>query len=159
MKFTWKALILAPLLAPLICSGALAIATSPDSWFFEFLFLFVLGAFISYGATIVLLLPCLILISKRMTPTLLLTSILGAVLGMVSCLLLLLQLWKSSGPDSGPPQDTFAEFLLRWFADPSALLFLMFPFAGLVTAAAVWFFSNRRAQISQSGTNVWSGRA
>ena len=148
MKFTWKALFLAPLPVPLICSGVLAIATSPNSWFFGFLFFFVLGAFISYGATIFLFLPCLFLISKRMTPTLLLTCILGAVLGVVSCLPVMWVEWKSSGPDSGPPQDTIAEFLLRWLADPSALLLLMFPFAGLVTAAAYWFLSREQPQIS-----------
>jgi hypothetical protein len=148
MKFTWKAIILSPLLVPLICSGVLAIATASNSWFFGFLLFFILGAFISYGATIFLFLPCLFLTSKWITPTLLLTCILGAALGVVSSLPVMWMAWKSSGPDSGPPQDTFAEFFLQWFADPSALLFLIFPFAGLVTAAAYWFLSREQPQLS-----------
>jgi hypothetical protein len=57
----------------------------------------------------------------------------GAVLGVVSCIPVLWEEWKSSGPDSGRPQDTFVEFSLRWLA---------------AAGAEYWFLSNKRPQIS-----------
>jgi hypothetical protein len=42
-----------------------------------------------------------------------------------------LMVWKGSGPDSGPPTESFWVFLLRRGADP---LTVIFPVAGLMTA-------------------------
>jgi hypothetical protein len=49
--------------------------------------------------------------------------------------------WKSSGPDSGPPTESFWVFLLRWAADPTTA---MYPLAGLVTAGLYWWLGTWR---------------
>ena len=42
----------------------------------------------------------------------------GLVLGAAVFVPLTWMDWKSSGPDSGPPTESFLEFILRWVADP-----------------------------------------
>ena len=49
--------------------------------------------------------------------------------------------WKSSGPDSGPPVESFLSFFLRWAADP---LTTVYPVAGLMTAGFYWWLAGRR---------------
>lgn len=49
--------------------------------------------------------------------------------------------WTSSGPDSGPPTDSFRVFFLRWAADPTTA---MFPMAGLVAAGLYWWLGTWR---------------
>jgi hypothetical protein len=53
----------------------------------------------------------------------------------------MLEAWISSGPDSGPPEESFLAFFTRWVSDPSIMLFLIFPVAGLITAAVYWALS------------------
>jgi hypothetical protein len=50
-------------------------------------------------------------------------------------------MWKSSGPDSGPPTERFLDFFLRWAADPWNAIF---PLAGLMTAGLYWWLGTRR---------------
>jgi hypothetical protein len=49
--------------------------------------------------------------------------------------------WKSSGPDSGPPTESFWVFFLRWAADPMTAIY---PMAGLVTAELYWWLGTLR---------------
>jgi hypothetical protein len=49
--------------------------------------------------------------------------------------------WKSSGPDSGPPTESFRVFFLRWAADPMTAIY---PAAGLVTAGLYWWLGTWR---------------
>jgi len=49
--------------------------------------------------------------------------------------------WKSSGPDSDPPTETFLVLFVRWTADP---LTAMFPLAGLITAGLYWWLVTQR---------------
>jgi len=67
--------------------------------------------------------------------------LLGLVLGAAVFVPLTWMEWKSSGPDSGPPIESFLTFFLRWAADP---LTAIYPVAGLVTAAAYWWLATRR---------------
>ena len=155
MKFSWKALILAPLLVPAVLGGldALVATAGAQNPLFAFLFVFILGDIVSYGTTVFLFLPSLYVLSRLTRPTLRLTCVLGAVLGAVVYLPLLWEAWVSSGPDSGPPQDRFIDFALRFSADP---IVLIFPLAGLITAAAYWLIANtpardQRAKLAADG--------
>jgi hypothetical protein len=67
--------------------------------------------------------------------------LLGLVLGAVVFVPLTLMDWTSSGPDSGPPTESFWTFFLRWVADPMTAIF---PLAGLVTAGLYWWLGTRR---------------
>ena len=53
--------------------------------------------------------------------------------------------WKGSGPDSGPPTESFWVFFLRGLADPMTA---MVPIAGLVTAGLYWWIGTWRRERS-----------
>jgi len=141
MRFSWTGLILAPLLVPLIFSAVMSPLLTNGS-VLTFLIVFVPSCVVSYGTTIFLFLPALFLLSSRWPPmTGLKACLLGLVLGAVVYVPLTLMLWKGSGPDSGPPTESFWVFFLRWAADPTAAIF---PLAGLVTAGLYWWLATRR---------------
>ena len=140
MTFSWKALILAPLLIPLTLAALLAFSSPGRSPFAGFLFFFTLGGVLSYGTTIFLFLPCLFIISRFATLTASLTGFLGAVLGLVVYVPVIWTSYKSSGDDSGPPQITFVEYLRRHAFELDLWALLL---AGLITALLYWFLANR----------------
>jgi hypothetical protein len=140
MQFSWRGLILAPLLVPAIFGAFMAVASDNNSPLFAFLFMTFLGCIVSYGSTIFLLLPSIYLLSRWRALTGPEVCLLGFVLGAVAFVLTTLQAWKSSGPDSGPPTENFLVFLWRWTADPMTA---MFPVAGLVTAGLYWWLGTR----------------
>ena len=65
--------------------------------------------------------------------------LMGLVLGAAVYMPLTWMMWKSSGVDSGPPSETFLAYLL-WSFDPFSVLF---PLAGLLTAAIYWWLETR----------------
>jgi hypothetical protein len=132
MQFSWRAIILAPLLVPAIFGGLLAAATDNNNPVLAFLFVMALGCIISYGSTIFLLLPSMYLLSLWRPLTGLNVCGLGLVLGAAVFVPVTLIEWKASGPDSGPPTETPLAFMLRFGADPTTAIY---PVAGLVTAA------------------------
>ncbi len=140
MRFSWTALILAPLLAPTIFSVAMVSLQESNGapWF---LILMVAGCIISYGTTIFLFLPSLYLLSQWRPMTGLRVCLLGLVLGMLVFVPLTLMLWKGSGPDSGPPTESFLTFFVRWAADPFTAIY---PVAGLMTSGFYWWLATRR---------------
>ncbi len=136
MRFTWTGLILAPLLVPVLFSAAFA-GLSEGKWpALAFLIMLVPGCIVSYGTTIVLFLPCLFLLSLWRPMTGFKVCLLGLVLSAAVFVPLTLLEWKSSGPDSGPPDESFLTFLVRWTADPFTALF---PLAGMTTAGLYWW--------------------
>ena len=140
MRFSWTGLILAPLLVPLMfCALVLSFQTSGSA--LVFLILLVPSCVVSYGTTIFLFLPALLLLSSWRPMTGLKTCLLGLVLGAAVYVPLTLLLWKGSGPDSGPPTESFWVFFLRWAADPTPALY---PIAGLVTAGLYWWLGTWR---------------
>lgn len=142
MKFSWKALILAPLIVPVLVGGLAAVDTfGAKDPLFAFVLFFVPGIVVAYGATVCLFLPCLYVLSQFTRPTFLSTCLLGLLLGAACYLPLLWMAWVSSGPDSGPPEQGFIAFAIRFSADP---ILLIFPAAGLVTAAAYWLLGSKR---------------
>jgi hypothetical protein len=101
-----------------------------------FLLAFVIASLVSYSMTILVFLPSLFILSRIRPMTGLTTSLLGLALGMTA--------WKSSGPNSGPPAESFPTFLLRWGFDPLTLIFLP---AGLITVALYrWIGSRSNAE-------------
>ena len=141
MRFSWTGLILAPLLVPLVVSAALLSSSGWDWPVLAFLLVLVAGCIVSYGTTIFLFLPCLFLLSLWRPMTSFKVCLLGMVLGAAVFVPVTLMLWKGSGPDSGPPTESFLAFFVRWAADP---LTAIFPLAGLVTAGLYWWLGTWR---------------
>jgi len=106
-----------------------------------FLLLLVFGCVVSYGTTIILFLPCLFFLSSWRPVTGFTVCLLGLVLGALVFVPLTGTAWLSSGPDSGPPTESFFVFFPRWAADP---LTAMFPLAGLITAGLYWWLGTWR---------------
>ena len=138
MRFSWPALILAPLAVPALFS-AVFVGLSPGEYpLFGFLILLVPSSFISYGTTLFLFLPCLFVLSLLRPMTTFKVCLLGLVLGALVFVPLTLMDWKASGPDSGPPEESFVSFFLRWVADPFDAIF---PLSGLITAGLYWWLA------------------
>ena len=136
MKLNWKALALAPLIAPAIVSLLFIGPPKSIKEVLASLVLYVIGAVISYAGTLGLLVPSLYCLSKLTPLRFYKVCILGFFLGMWVALPITWIMWKSSGPDSGPPEEAYIVYLCRSWNDP-VLWFL--PISGLVTAAAHCF--------------------
>jgi hypothetical protein len=137
MRFTWTALILAPLLVP-VMFGAVLSSLQGDQPVLLFPLLLFPGCIVSYGTTIFLFLPCLFLLSLWQPMTGFKVCPLGLLLGVAVFIPLTWMEWKSSGPDSGPPIESFLHFFVRWASDPLAAIY---PLAGLVTAGLYWWLA------------------
>jgi hypothetical protein len=150
MRFSWRALMLAPLLMPALFGALMAAAFDNKSVVFAFLFMTILGSIISYGGTIFLLLPAMYLLSLFRPLTGLNVCLLGLVLGAATFVPVTWIEWKSSGPDSGPPVENPITFMLRFGSDWTAPIF---PIAGLVTAALYWWLATRcRSRVAPGST-------
>jgi hypothetical protein len=141
MRFNWTALILAPLLVPLVLSVLLTGLMQGEHPLLLFALLLIPACIVSYGTTIVLFLPSLFLFSLWRPLTGFTVCLLGLALGAAVFVPLTLMEWKSSGLDSGPPTESFLSFFVRWAADP---LTAVYPLAGLITAGLYWWLATRR---------------
>jgi hypothetical protein len=142
MHFSWRALILAPLPVPLILSIVMApLLQGEGPVVLPFLILLIPACVVSYGTTIFVFLPSLFLLSLWRPVTSWMACLLGLALGTAVIVPVTLLMWKSSGPDSGPPTERFWDFFPRWATDP---LMLVFPVAGLVTAGLYWWLATRQ---------------
>ena len=153
MHFSWRALILAPLLAPVVlCVIAAPLLNGDGPVVLPFLILLIPACVISYGTTVFLFLPALYLLSLWRPLTALIACLLGVALGAAMIAPITVLMWKSSGPDSGPPTEPLREFFQSWATDP---LMLVFPAAGLVTAALYWWLGTRRREVvpAKAGTH------
>jgi len=140
MRFSWPALVLAPLAVPVLFSVAFVSSSPVSAPLLGFLILLVPSSFISYGTTVFLFLPCLFVLSLFRPMTGFKVCLLGLVLGALVFVPLTVMDWKGSGPDSGPPEESFISFFLRWVADP---LNLIFPVSGAITAGLYWWLATR----------------
>jgi len=140
MRVNWTGLILAPLPVPVI-AAALASYVMGGPPVLVFLVTLVTAAIVSYGTTICVFLPCLFLLSLWRPLNGFAVCLLGLLLGALAYVPVTLMLWKGSGPDSGPPTESFLTFFMRWSADP---LPAIFPAAGLITAGLYWWLGTRR---------------
>jgi hypothetical protein len=141
MHFSWTGFILAPLPVPLIASAMTApLLNGEGPVVLPFLILLIPACAISYGTTVFLFLPALFVLSFVRRVTGWTVCMLGLVLGTAVIVPVTLLAWKASGPDSGPPAESFLTFFARWAIDP---FMLFFPVAGLVTAGLYWWLGIR----------------
>jgi hypothetical protein len=110
MRFSWTGLIVAPLLVPVTLSAMLAGPLQGNQPVLLFLLLLAAGCVVSYGIMIFVFLPCLFLLSRWRRVTSFSVCLLGLLLGAAMFVPLTWMQWKSSGPDSGPPTESFPEF-------------------------------------------------
>jgi hypothetical protein len=146
MRFSWKALALAPLAIPALYSAAFVFLTPGRNPGMGFLVFAALGAVITYGATVVLLLPCLFVFSRVVRLNAVWAGVVGAVLGLALYLPNLWISWNASGVDSGPPTETFTHYLQRNFVSFELPIFVA---AGLVTALLYWWLAGRGGEGAQ----------
>lgn len=139
--FSWRAILIAPLIVPVLASVLVTANTEIRSPWLGFLLFAAAGSVISYGATICLLLPALIVLRSRMAITTIRATGLGALLGAGLLMPVTWMSWQASGPDSGPPEETLFEYAARELVDP---LNLFFPAAGAFTAGLYWLLLPRR---------------
>jgi hypothetical protein len=148
MIFSWKAIALAPLAVPFLVGSTLTL-TGGGNPVFSFLFFFALAAVLSYGVSIMGLLPCLYFCSRFVALTACSTGVMGALLGMATYFPVGWVSYRSSGVDSGPPSGTFVEYL--WHSGPpEAWIFVA---AGLVTALLYWFLAKPRTPLPSLEAN------
>ena len=141
MHFSWRGLLLAPLPVPLVACAVLApLMHGEGSAVLPFFYLLIPACVISYGTTIVLFLPALFVLSLARPVTGWMVCLLGFLLGAAILVPLIVMSWASSGPDSGPPTENLLTFAMRWASDP---FLLVFPVAGLITAALYWWHGTR----------------
>jgi len=145
MRFSWTGLILAPLPVPLIFSAAVTGLFYDFGALPFFQLMLLVSCVASYSVTIFLFLPSLFVLSLWRTVTLARVCLLGVVLGGVALLFMSGSAWTASGPNSGPPTEGFGAFLRGWLEDPFAV---MFPLAGLVTAALYWWLGRPRRHLA-----------
>jgi hypothetical protein len=142
MHFSWKGFWLAPLLMPVIgCAVMAPVLRGEGPVIFTFLLLMVPACVISYGATWLLFLPALFLISLVTSVTRLMACIVGFVIGAAVFLPVARLAWATGGPNSGPMEEEFWGFFAGWLTEP---FMLFYPLGGLVTAALYWRFGTRR---------------
>jgi hypothetical protein len=152
MHFSWKGLLLAPLPVPLIGSVVMApLLNGEGPVVLPFFILLIPACMISYGTTVFLFLPALFLLSLLRPVTAWMACALGFALGAAMIVPITLMAWKGSGPDSGPPTESFLTFFVRWAADP---FMLVFPAAGLVTAALYWWHWTRSGSPSEAPSAI-----
>lgn len=141
MKIHWKAVAIAPAFIPALFSLGFVLSTSGGNRLTGFLILFGIGAIVSYGATLALLLPAMKLAARTRPLDTLRVAILGAILGALVYLPLGWIMYRGSGVDSGPPTGSFGAFLIGQLTEP---LLLSFPIAGVVTASLYWVLSGQQ---------------
>jgi hypothetical protein len=143
MKFSWKAIALAPLAIPIVYSATFTILVAGKEPLFGFFLFFALGCFVSYSTSVFLLLPSLYLVSKFTPLTARLTACLGIALGTAAYLPILWQSYLASGDDSGPPQESFIQYFQRNFFGIELWAFIV---GGFVTTLLYWLIASRSTQ-------------
>jgi hypothetical protein len=145
MQLSWKGVLLSPAIASAFFAILLvALGLAPERPLLGFLLLFTAGCVVAYGVFVFAFLPVVWLASRFVRMTAVRFAALGGLTGALFVVPLTWMEWKSSGPDSGPPEQTFAEFATSWFSDPGIALDLVFPVAGIITAAVCWRLSTAR---------------
>ena len=143
MQLSWKGVLFSPMIVPAIFAVPLAALTT-ERPLLGFLYLFIAGCVVAYGVFVFAFLPVVWLASRFVRMTAVRFATLGGLTGAVFVIPLTWMEWKSSGTDSGPPEQTFAQFVASWFSDPWIALDLVYPVAGIITAAACWRLSAAR---------------
>jgi hypothetical protein len=131
MRFTWMGFLLAPLIGPALIGAAMAIAGGREHPLDDVLVVMALGAFASYLTTSVILLPALLVLSRRGTLTWIWICALGAACGCVWFLPVAWDQWMTGGLMAAPASLSLSQLMSGWITDPMTALF---PLAGMLSA-------------------------
>jgi hypothetical protein len=139
------AVLVAPLVLPVICTGAFALYLLPGMGLRNALPAIVIVAVVlfgsTYGATIVIGAPVLFFASRWMRVNALVVLATGALAGALVYLPLAWFMYQTSGNNSGPADPISPRQFLHWAFAGAAVPFLACIFAGLITATAFYFLS------------------
>ena len=150
MRFSWIALIVAPLLVPLLFSVTMVSFSESGNPLVMFLFLMIAGCVISYGTTVFLFLPTLYLLSRWRPLTGLNVCLHGPRAGHAGVRAADMDRLEEQRRGFGPPTESFPAFFLRWAADPFNAIY---PVAGLMTAGFYWWLvTSRRGGARQAAS-------
>jgi hypothetical protein len=138
MKFTWKAIVIAPLVVPFVYSAALELQAPSKSPILSFLIVFGFGSIFSLVVTLFLLFPALFLVARLTPLTAPLTAVVGTILGGIVYIPVIWETYLTSGDNSGPPQESFFSYLWQYGLGEDLLIFLV---AGLVTSTLYWLLA------------------
>lgn len=130
LPFSLPAFLLAPWPVPLACSTLLVLGSpghQPMAFFFVSLAAELVVSYLGTAALVV----CLHFIAQARPVTRIISAVTGLVLAGLACLSFVYINWHASGPDSGPPLESFPVYFLRNWNDPTLGVFLA---AGLVAA-------------------------
>ena len=128
--FSLKALLLAPLPVSVLCGAVMSVGTGANNLILGFVLLFGLSLVVTGSGTFALAVV-LWLLGRLGWSGRAVAAVSGVVLAGFAYLVVAWVMWKSSGPDSGPPEKPFLADLLRVEDLWLAAIFLL---AGLVTA-------------------------
>jgi phosphatidylglycerophosphate synthase len=142
LPFSLPAFLLAPWPVPLVCSALLAFGGDGRQPVLAFGLFLAVSLVISYLGTAALVV-CLHFVAQARPVTRLVSAVSGILLAALGYLPFLYLSWSSSGPDSGPPVDSFPTYCLRNWDDPFGLVFLA---GGLVAAVTYDTLARRRAR-------------
>lgn len=139
------AALVAPLVLPVICSAAAVIYLLPGMGLRNALPAILIVASVlfasSYGATIVLGVPILLLASLWTRVNALIVLATGALAGAIAYLPLAWFMYQTSGNNSGPPDPISPLQFLHWAFAGAAVPFLVCTVVGLITATIFYFLS------------------
>jgi hypothetical protein len=130
LPFSARAFLLAPLPMPAICSALLVLGSPGRDPLFGFFLFTGIGAVIGYLGTAALVVT-LHFVAQARPVTRFVSAMTGTLLAGLGYLPFLWMSWKSSGPDSGPPEESFLGYFLRNWNDPFVVVFLA---SGFITA-------------------------
>ena len=147
LPFSLRAFLVAPWPVPVACSLLLALGTSdrgPVPFFFLSLAVELVISYLGTAALVV----TLHFVAQTRPVTRTVSAVTGLVLAGFAYLPFVYVTWHASGPDSGPPVESFPGYLLRNWADPFLGIFLA---AGVVAALIYDILARRQARLAPTG--------
>jgi hypothetical protein len=142
LPFSLRAFLLAPWPVPLACSLMLTLGTPGRGPVLFFFLSLAVELVVSYLGTAALVIT-LHFVAHARPVTRTVSAITGLVLAGFAYLPFVYINWHASGPDSGPPLDSFPRYLLRNLVDPFFGIFLA---AGVVAALVYDILARRQAK-------------
>lgn len=141
VPFSWRALLLAPLVIPVPMAVLFVIGSTNPIVAFGF---FTAAGYVFTLAVVgCVLLPTLWLVSWVVNIRAGLTLVIGGLLAAPIFLAWDYSIWSSSGVDSGPPSTTYPQWIAKSWFSPEPLVVISF---GVITAAAYHLLATRKRE-------------
>jgi hypothetical protein len=142
LPFSWRALLLAPLVIPVPMAALFVFVTGSKNPIAAFGFL-TIGYVFTLAVVGCVLLPTLWLVSWLANITAWLTLVIGGLLAVPIFLAWDYSIWSSSGVDSGPPSTTYPQWIAKNWFSPEPLVIISF---GVITASAYHLLATRKRE-------------